>query len=451
MPRRCAVQRFGRLVFFLLGLLSTIGIAEACIDSRSGPMPTCERPKVAVGENLVIVQSGNISQFSNILLTDPNATPNRGSRSLATRHTRAFNIQIDEIDGPITLVLGNSHPTIFSINGNVDSVERVIAFGSQGAGDGYVGVHGIDPQRLEFVSVSGVDRYRTTNCSAPPKACFPSQFFKQRESSNAVTLGDQRLGQFRELLMGYGPYTDRIPSELMTYTGSAIGVRLHQEGDTLVATTEEYLSDFSHYSQTVSQISKKVKTKFLRAILRAEESRLDNVLFLLNSEEYYFAQYHPEIVALRSDEIMSPLATSETQVDYAWHGLRELQRRGNVLLPDDVEFEKTYEHYVEDSPIWSSKVMPAIDAVLVDQVPSLPRGLNVKESNIGGRHFVVLIAKNVQAPNTGSNIPAGICYLFEELGDDAHECNFDGITKPNEPPPESVKEFLELKYQRRTK
>lgn len=178
--------------FLLVGPL--VDSALACLGPHQRLFPICEISAPRTNQRTVIYANSGKGLSSAAL----------GSDAIVTE---VVDIEVGLADKPHYIVLSSGKPIIWRFNGRIDSISRVIVFGSQYAGATKAGVIGVPKDRVIFTKPD-IDKLRAINrhsCLSIYIACEASAYFEIPKADRMQLAGDEprrrhRVDQFVEHL-----------------------------------------------------------------------------------------------------------------------------------------------------------------------------------------------------------------------------------------------------------
>jgi hypothetical protein len=169
-----------RLIALALAIIPTLlpQLAAACPGpgAEDYHLPSCTIPEPAPGEVVSVVSA--TGWF-------PSASVHVGAPLAATAFAT---IKVKPSDMRHYLVLTSASQIIWNIEGDTDSISRVIVLGASGLGPWAAGVIGIPKEKIIFTEpdLSALDVVQQTSCTRMSYACSSAQWFGDRPSGRAT-------------------------------------------------------------------------------------------------------------------------------------------------------------------------------------------------------------------------------------------------------------------------
>src|SRR5262245_9044053 len=169
MALQIVAARAAANLFGLIALLVTLQAspATACGGPHTRTFPACEISAPRDDERVTAIYAHGGQGLSSIALGDDE------------RVTEVVDIEVEVADKPHYIALSSGKPIIWRFTGRVDTVSRVVVFGSQLSGSSYAGIVGIDPGRILFTKadLEKLKSIRATTCDSFYRACEISSYF----------------------------------------------------------------------------------------------------------------------------------------------------------------------------------------------------------------------------------------------------------------------------------
>src|SRR5262249_29949222 len=177
-----------RAVAYLFGLIALLVIvtlqaspAAACMGPHTRTFPACEISTPRDDERVTAIYAHGGQGLSSVAL---------GSDY---RVTEVVDIEIEAAEKPHYIALSSGKPIIWRFTGRVDTVSRVVVFGSQLSGSSYAGIVGIDPGRILFTKadLEKLKSIRATTCDSFYRACEISSYFDVSKAGRMELAGPE--------------------------------------------------------------------------------------------------------------------------------------------------------------------------------------------------------------------------------------------------------------------
>jgi len=133
---RCALA-----LALLLSAILHPASATACIVSKPGVYPTCVIPAPRPNERVTVASGTRGQAISSVTLGDDSMV------------TEVVDVAVEAADRPLYIALSSSHAVIWRFNGAVESISRVVVFGSTINGASHAGVIGVPEERLHLIDI----------------------------------------------------------------------------------------------------------------------------------------------------------------------------------------------------------------------------------------------------------------------------------------------------------
>lgn len=152
-------------------LLATLfsGQAMACMGPgfEDHHFPSCQIQEPDVSETVTVVTSSSYRPSASVHVGDPTSATAFATIEIAPSEKRHY------------LILQSSRQVIWNIQGDTDSVSRVLVLGASRLGPWAAGVIGIPDDRITFTSpdLSALDGVMRTSCTRIAASCIASQRF----------------------------------------------------------------------------------------------------------------------------------------------------------------------------------------------------------------------------------------------------------------------------------
>lgn len=258
--------------------------AKACTLDQSGPMPICGGLTIAPETDVIIIESSDAGELTNVLLGPE------------LHSAKSVNVVIGEVPRPITIVVSHHNAAVLNFTGNVEYIDQVVAMGASGLGWDYVATTGIDVRKVSFLPVVGQDWNLITTCSAPPKACVPEQYFDLDGEARSV---------FDNLALD----PQYIRMEPTTYIGP-----LRQDS---VIIPEKPAPVEEPKQETAAQTEE----------FRWPQNWLE--------ELEWYNKYNGDLATFAQDQLTSPTTLTLDPNLPSWAGIARLVEEGQLTLPGD--------------------------------------------------------------------------------------------------------------------
>src|SRR5215813_9333175 len=183
MGLRVATARAAAYLFGLIALLVTLQArpAAACMGPHTRTFPACEISTPRDDERVTAIYVHGGQGLSSVAL---------GSDD---RVTEVVDIEIEAAEKQHYIALSSAKPIIWRFTGRVDTVSRVVVFGSQLSGSSYAGIVGIDPGRILFTKadLEKLKSIRATTCDSFYAACELSSYFDVSKAGRMELAGPE--------------------------------------------------------------------------------------------------------------------------------------------------------------------------------------------------------------------------------------------------------------------
>lgn len=360
---------------FMAALVFRADIAATCVSGGlEGAMPVCARPTLDP-KNRAIAIVGEASLPTNLLFSSE-------GRDISAN---LIDIEINGTDMPLHFILSNDRPAIFRFTGRTDAIARVTTLGSLLGGPDYVGVIGVDRERIARVPVIGRDPARVTTCRSPPRSCVLESLFDVRDSRTYPVSSN------------WPPYESRPVIEEAIRIGG----------------TRRVVIDRSAVSREQRVAAEK---QFDFDAWRKRRGTLTPLAA-------YLEDYGPAII-LDPATVRAPIQVVVAATLPSWEGFAGFERRGLLHSPGTATFDHVYGSWAAHfTASYRSRVdptyagNPVVDAVVTGQI-RIPHDLLPQ----GDKPSVaLLIARGAPVPEMG-RFP-GACLFFDDARTHEQACN----------------------------
>lgn len=292
--------------YLAASIAAAIGISDSpAIACQPGPyttyLPACSVPAAALEEEVVVVKTSDMSRRVSSVAVGDNADIRFG----------VVDVDVKPGSRPIYLVLSSYYPVIWRLNGAIESVSRVVAFGSTKNGADVVGIVGAPRDKIVFpapdtaVYAQGESfnfKRQPSMCDWVAKACVPESFLFHYP----VSASDPRAVIVRRL------------RPLLSAQGAAI-IGQRSDGDT---------ADFKTVEAGPLPPASLETPKFVERIGENAETRVS-----IRDDR---GEQKDQLVMLAPEDVVSPRRAAPYDVAPGAAGLRQLVETG-VLFEDGSE------------------------------------------------------------------------------------------------------------------
>lgn len=323
-------------------------IAHACEYDTSGPMPYCRFPTVKNTDRIIIIEAPYPVDHTNFEVIREYSS----DFPVQTSPVRHANIEVDNLDAPVTIVLASETSMLFGFAGDVDKIRNVIVLGAKKGGLGSIGLYGINQENVQFVPVEGFDNRIHSYCVSPPMSCDYRQFLF--ESFDDIEMYKKHpMGTFARYEKEYVAIAAEIEAiAVQTYKIS------ENDGQITITTkmpemTSDTDIDFGFYSSF---------TNFDIGLY--DGLPIENVIYYKDKSVTQFS------IGGRHDIYETRWRNADLLAK--WQGMSQLQDQGYLLLPDHPKF-KEFAHKFEDAP---NVFDPKTPVVVLKNIDEFPAGIN---------------------------------------------------------------------------
>lgn len=353
--------------------------ALACSVDTSGPMPVCSFPNVANPDRVVLIEAEYPINATDLVVETINQDNSSPPWSSFVSH--AF-IDIKNLNDKATLVLSSEFPIVFEVSGEVDQIQSVIVLGSKRGGPGAVGVYGVNSKTVEFVPVDGIDQNVRSDCSAPPASCDFRQFMRESESDSdsLFLINDEVFSNYQNRIQAISSETDEGGVGTYVISEDENGVSI----ETIFPERKfEEGIDFGYYNH------------FLQFDLKLHsEIDVNEVTFFDGiTKGYFYPRFKP---------ITYKTTWKESDLLPRWHGMKQLQAQGKILLPDDPGFLSQAVGFKGIFPIKENRT----PVIIIEDITEFPKGME--------NRFTAYVKDGVSVPCMRSHCYSKH-YVFENI------------------------------------
>ena len=187
-----------RTFVYLLGLIALLVTTQtkpavACAAPHIRVFPVCEFSTPRGNERVTAIYAHGGKGLASVAL---------GSDDLVTE---VVDVEIEAAKTPHYIALSSGKPIIWRFTGRVDTISRVVVFGSQLISSNHAGIVGIERSRILFTKadMDGLRKVPLTSCHSSYNACELSTYFDIPKASRMKLAGPEpthrlRVVQFAE-------------------------------------------------------------------------------------------------------------------------------------------------------------------------------------------------------------------------------------------------------------
>jgi hypothetical protein len=194
------------LVAFLFAMPASPALALACAGPNGRVFPTCEISTPRADERVTVIYAHGGKGLSSVAL---------GSDDLVTE---VVDVEIEAAEKPHYIALSSGKPIVWRFTGRVDTISRVVVFGSQLAGATHAGIVGIGRDRILFTKADfeGFKKIPgIANCISGYNACDLSTYFAIPRAARMELAGPEPAQQLHvdQFVEHFSAGIIRIPAD----------------------------------------------------------------------------------------------------------------------------------------------------------------------------------------------------------------------------------------------
>jgi hypothetical protein len=358
-----AIARAAACLFGLIALLAALQAspAAACMGPHTRTFPVCEISTPRDGERVTAIYVHGGQGLSSVALGSDDQV------------TEVVDIEVEAGDKPHYIALSSGKPVIWRFTGRVDTVSRVVVFGSQLSGSSYAGIVGIDPGRILFTKadLEKLKNIRATTCDSFYSACEISSYFDVSKAGRMELAGPAPARRHR------------VDQFVERFTAGTI--RIPQDGWIEIGIPDP---------RAAGPAPANGRHEAFRGFFYSKSSQ----------------SYERGLIRLDADSVVSQEKVSEYRTLPGPAGIRQLLESGALVPPGTPQFDAAYEKWNESlSRLYGSHLDPSflfnyhVDYLLT-RPARLPAGLLSP---------VFLVAEDVETPQIPRDA-LGACLFFAD-------------------------------------
>lgn len=367
------ISKFQKTIFFILVALSLTTIptaSSACMMPHERVFPTCEVSAPTMDERTTVIYANSGAGLSSLAVGNELSI------------TEVVDVEIDASSKPHYIALSSGKPLIWRFSGEVETISRIVVFGSQYRGPEFAGIVGVPEEKIHWsqIDFEALKSVGPHSCPSVYRACELSAYFQIPEADRMMLVGARPADRFQ---------VDQFVERLRGHT-----IRIPQDG----------------WSEAKER-GRWVETGGVAKMTGPASGRYE----AFGGTGYNQDEAHERgIIEIPEKDLISPSPAQRYDVFPGEIGLNQLVIEGVLVAKGEPEFEVVYEKWDDEiSAPFRSQFDPDFSfAYKIDYLVKAPTRL---PTGLTGKSF--LVAAGVEQPSLGANRQFNACLFFADLRD----------------------------------